>query len=94
MPKVLTCALLATAAVAVTPLIAKAAPQEFCRDYADAAVNQVRAALANPGCAGAAVGPRWTPEHRLHFIWCLSQPIPIVESERGARIGYLRGCRG
>ena len=94
MSKVLMRALLATAAMVVAPVKANAAPPEFCRDYADAAVNQVRAALANPGCASVAVGPRWRPEHRLHFIWCLSQPIPIVESERGARTGYLRACRG
>jgi hypothetical protein len=94
MPKVLTRTLLATAALALTLPTAKAAPPEFCRDYADAAVNQVRAALANPGCAGGAIGPRWRPEQRVHFQWCLTQPVPIVESERGARTGYLHACRG
>jgi len=94
MPKILTCAVLAAAALALLPPSAKAAPPEFCRDYADAAVNQVRAALANPGCVGGARGPRWTPEHRIHFEWCLGQPIPIVESERSARTGFLRACRG
>ncbi len=94
MPKLAICAALVSAALALTAPGASAAPPEFCRDYADAAVNQVRAALANPGCVAGVRGPRWTAEHRIHFQWCLTQPIPIVESERGARTGYLRACRG
>jgi hypothetical protein len=94
MPKLAIRAAFASAALALTASGASAAPPEFCRDYADAAVNQVRAAFANPGCVAGARGPRWTPEHRIHFQWCLAQPIPIVESERGARTGYLRACRG
>ena len=78
----------------VAPLSAHAASPDFCRFYADTAVNQVRAALSNPACAGGATGARWTPEHRIHFDWCLGVPVPQAEAERAARTGYLRNCRG
>jgi hypothetical protein len=85
---------IATALSVLTLSSARAAPPDFCQDYADAAVNQLRAALANPACAAGVRGPRWNPSHDIHFQWCLSQPIPVVEAERGARTGYLRACRG
>jgi len=47
MLKVLMCAALSIAALAWTPP-AQAADREFCRAYADAAINQVRGALAHP----------------------------------------------
>ena len=84
--------LAAAAAAAIST--AGAAPPDFCHEYADAAINQLRAALANPACAAGVRGPRWNPNHDIHLQWCLSQPIPVVEAERGARTGYLRACRG
>jgi hypothetical protein len=48
MLKVLMCAALSIAALAWTPPTAQAADREFCRAYADAAINQVRGALAHP----------------------------------------------
>jgi hypothetical protein len=75
-------------------LSAQAAPADFCREYATAAANQVRAGLANSRCAAGIRGPRWTPNEAIHFQWCLRQPVPMVESERGARTAYLRACRG
>jgi len=92
--KMVMCATLSMAAIAVTLPTAKAAPPEFCREYADAAVNQVRGALASPVCARHISGTRWAPEHRVHFDWCLLQPIPVVQAERAARTEFLRGCRG
>jgi len=83
-----------TAALAVLAPSAQAADPSYCKSYADAATNQVRAALANPGCAREARGPRWTPQYQVHFDWCLTQPVAAVEAERGARTGYLRACRG
>jgi hypothetical protein len=76
------------------PVAARAADPAFCGAYATAALNQVRAALSNPGCAAGAQGARWSPERHVHFDWCLSQPIPAIEAERGARTAYLRSCRG
>jgi hypothetical protein len=89
----LTSALSGLALLALAPP-AQAADPMFCHAYAQAAVNQVRAALAVPACAHAINGPRWAPEERIHFEWCLTQPLPAVEAERGARTGFLRGCRG
>ena len=86
-----------TAAATITLLIslpAEAAPPDFCRDYATAAINQVHAAQANPSCVAGAKGPRWAPNESIHLRWCLTQSIPMVESERGARTAYLRACRG
>jgi hypothetical protein len=51
-------------------------------------------ALASPNCAGRIQGPRWSSDMALHYNWCLSQPYPAVEAERGARTGFLRACRG
>ncbi|MGA3307732.1 MAG: hypothetical protein ABSD08_03830 [Xanthobacteraceae bacterium] len=76
------------------PPTAQAADPGFCHAYAEAAVNQVRGALANPHCARRIEGTRWAPEARVHFDWCLTQPIPAVEAERAARTEFLRGCRG
>jgi hypothetical protein len=93
--KTLTYASLSMAAVvALAPQPGHAAPPDFCQNYAQAAINQVRGALANPACAASIKGPRWNPEFQVHYNWCLSQPIPAVEAERGARTGFLRACRG
>lgn len=89
--------LLATVAMSVaavlTPKVAHAADPAFCHAYAEAAVNQVRGALANPRCAHRIEGTRWAPEARAHFEWCLTQPPSAAEAERVARTEFLRGCR-
>jgi hypothetical protein len=85
---------LSTALCVSVPLSAQAADVGFCHAYADAAVNQVRAALANRVCARRISGPRWVPEHRVHFDWCLGATVPVAEAERAARTEFLRGCRG
>jgi hypothetical protein len=88
------------ATVAIAALMALMAPSAqaadpaFCQNYAQAAINQVRVALANPNCAGRIQGPRWTSDMAVHYHWCLTQPYPTVEAERGARTGFLRACRG
>jgi hypothetical protein len=82
------------ALTALIPASAQAADPAFCQNYAQAAINQVRGALASPNCAGRIQGPRWSSDMALHYNWCLSQPYPAVEAERGARTGFLRACRG
>ena len=95
MIKSLTRIAMSTAALAVLiPAAAQAADPAFCAGYADAALNQVRAALSNPNCAGGARGARWTMERHIHFDWCLTVPAPTAASEREARTEFLRGCRG
>jgi len=87
-------ALSMTTLVFLIPAAAHAADPAFCQAYAQAAINQVRGGLSNPGCAGGMQGTRWSPDLRVHYSWCLTQPPPAVEAERGARTGYLRACRG
>ena len=87
-------AILVGALAYFVPLTARAADPAFCAGYADAALNQVRAALSNPNCAGGARGARWSPERHVHFDWCLSQPPGAAAAERQARTDFLRGCRG
>ena len=82
------------ALTALIPASARAADPAFCQNYAEAAINQVRGALANPNCAGRIQGPRWSSDMALHYHWCLTQGYPTVEAERGARTGFLRACRG
>ena len=94
MRKTFTAAGFAMIALTLAALPARAAPPGFCRDYATAAMNQIRAALANPGCVSGVRGPRWIQNEGIHFQWCRTQTIPMVESERGARTAYLHACRG
>jgi hypothetical protein len=79
-------------ALAVTT--AQAAGPGFCRDYANAALNQVRAALSLPGCRGGMGGSRWSADFPTHYSWCLEAPPAAAEEERAARTVHLRRCRG
>jgi len=92
MLKVSTGAALLTAVLAFAPAV-RAAPPDFCRDYATAAVRQVEAARSIPAC-NRGVGPRWTTDYRAHFDWCLGANPGAVEAERNARTNWLRACRG
>jgi hypothetical protein len=86
--------ILIPALAVVVAVAARAADPAFCDAYATAALNQVRGALSNPTCAAGAQGARWSTERHVHFDWCLTQPVPAIEVERGARTAYLRSCRG
>jgi hypothetical protein len=87
-------ALLLPALACLVPAAARAADPAFCQGYAQAAINQVRGGLSNPGCVGGMQGARWSSDFRVHYNWCLTQPPAAAEAERGARTGYLRACRG
>jgi hypothetical protein len=71
----------------------RAADPGFCRQYAQAALNQVRAGLSNPRCAGGLQGSRWSSEFAVHYEWCLGKSFGAVGGERDARTTYLRSCR-
>lgn len=87
--------LLGSALVAtMSVMTAQAASPGYCRNYARAALNQVRAALATPPCRAGLQGPRWSADFRVHFDWCLGASYLAVQSEHGARTGYLRACTG
>ncbi len=83
----------AAAVAAAIPLSAQAAPPDFCRDYAAAAVRQVQLARSNPAC-DRGTGARWTSDYRVHFDWCLGAAPGVVAAERAARTNWIRACRG
>jgi len=72
---------------------ARAADPAFCRQYSHAALNQVHGALANPRCAAAMQGSRWSTDFSIHYQWCLGVSYADAGVERDARTTYLRGCR-
>jgi hypothetical protein len=73
---------------------AHAADPEFCKQYARAALNQVRGGLANPRCAGGLQGARWSSDFAVHYEWCLGASFGAAGTERDARTQYLKGCTG
>lgn len=73
---------------------AQAADPGFCRQYAKAALNQVRGGLSNPACAGGLQGTRWSSDFAVHYEWCVGTSYAAAGSERDARTRFLRACSG
>jgi hypothetical protein len=71
---------------------AHAADPGFCRQYAKAALTQVRGGLSSPACAGALQGARWSTDFAVHYEWCLGASLGAAGTERDARTQHLRGC--
>ncbi len=87
-------ALAATAAVLLlgTQLSgARAASDPVCRDYATAAVRQVRLMHEHPAC-NRGMGTRWTDDWNVHYQWCLNANYQQIGAERDARTNWLRFC--
>ena len=92
--KLISAAAIASTLGALAPLLpAQAADPAFCRRYADAAQDQVRAALGLPRCRTAIAGSRWSSEFKVHYDWCLTVPRAAADTEQGIRTGYLQACR-
>ncbi len=72
---------------------ARAADPAFCRQYTKAALNQVRAGLSIPRCAGGLQGARWSSDFGVHYQWCLGVDYAAAGRERDARTNYLGSCR-
>lgn len=73
---------------------AHAADPGFCRQYAQASLNQVRGGFANPACAGGLQGARWSSDFAVHYEWCLGASYGAAGAERDARTRFLRRCAG
>ena len=71
---------------------ARAADPGFCRQYAKAALGQVRAALADPRCGADVQGVGWSTDFSVHYEWCLGASLDTAGAERDARTRYLRAC--
>jgi hypothetical protein len=73
---------------------AHAADPGFCKQYAKAALTQVRGGLANPACASGLQGARWSTDFAVHYEWCLGTSFDAAGTEGDMRTRYLRGCNG
>jgi hypothetical protein len=73
---------------------AHAADPNFCKQYTQAALNQVRGGLANPRCASGLQGARWSTEFAVHYEWCLGASSAAADIERNERTRFLRACNG
>jgi hypothetical protein len=73
---------------------AHAADPAFCKQYAQAALNQVRSGLANPACAATLQGARWSTDFAVHYEWCVGASFAAAGAERDARTRQLRACTG
>jgi hypothetical protein len=71
---------------------ARAADPGFCRQFAKAAISQVREALADPRCGAGLQGARWSTDFAVHYEWCLGASLDAAGAERGARTRFLRAC--
>jgi hypothetical protein len=72
--------------------LAHAVDPGFCRQYAKAALNQVRGGLSSPACAAGLQGVRWSTDFAVHYEWCLGVSFAAAGTERDARTQVLKGC--
>jgi hypothetical protein len=73
---------------------AQAADPGFCKQYAKAALIQVRGGLTSLACAGGLQGARWSTDFSVHYEWCLGVSFGAAGTERDARTQHLKGCAG
>jgi hypothetical protein len=71
---------------------ARAADPGFCRQFAKAAISQVRGALADPRCGAGVQGARWSTDFAVHYEWCLGASSDAAAAESHARTRFLRAC--
>jgi hypothetical protein len=71
---------------------ARAADPAFCRQFAKAAITQVRGALADPRCGAGVQGARWSTDFAAHYEWCLGASPDAAGAEIEARTRLLRTC--
>jgi hypothetical protein len=76
----------------MAPLPVRAADPAFCRQYARAALAEVRGALASPRCGAGLQGARWSAEFSAQYEWCLGASRGAAAAERDGRTRYLKGC--
>ena len=94
MSNTLTCALAGGAMLLLAGATsASAADNGFCRDYARAALHQVRGALSNRRCTFHMENEtRWSSDFRTHYDWCRGVSRDQADQEREARRRALEHC--
>jgi hypothetical protein len=86
-------AILFSALPALLPMTpANAADPGFCKQYAEAALNQVKVGLSDPICGSGLRGVRWSSDFAVHYEWCLGASPAGVAGERDARTRFLQTC--
>lgn len=63
----------------------------ICTGYAEQAAAQIEENRER-GCGF--LGPRWSPDSRAHYEWCLAAPLEEVRREAEARARALERCGG
>jgi hypothetical protein len=72
---------------------AQAASPDFCRDYARNAVRQYHEGEDHHRCEDRMRGdPRWSPDFRYHYNWCLTAHRDQAEQGNEQRADMLRDC--
>ena len=72
---------------------ARAAGDDVCKDYAVAAVRQVRLMHEHPAC-NRGIGARWTDDWNTHYQWCRNASYEQIGAERDTRTNWLHSCSG
>jgi len=88
------CMTAALSAGATFAVAARAADEQFCKDYARAAVNQFRTAEKHERCEHHLrdEGSRWSNNYRAHYDWCRGVRREAAREERNARKHALERC--
>jgi hypothetical protein len=94
MSRKLSLALSAALLAATAASSVQAADRDFCRNYARAAVNQVRGAMSHGRCRFRVEDnpTRWSTDFRVHFEWCRDVSRDQADDEREARRRALEHC--
>jgi hypothetical protein len=90
--RLLLATVLSASLITLAPTVVHAADPGFCRQYARAALVQVRDGLASPVCGRALQGRRWSSDFAVHYEWCLGVNNAAAEDESGARTIHLKRC--
>nr|WP_294530913.1 hypothetical protein [uncultured Rhodopila sp.] len=80
------------AAIVIAAPGARAADPDFCRDYARSAVEQAHRAEHIRSCAYLIDSPRFSPDWRSHYEWCLNAHHHEADEERERRHEALERC--
>lgn len=63
------------------------------KDYATAAVRQVRLMHEHPAC-DRGTGARRSDDWNVHYGWCRNSSFEMIGAERDARTNWLHSCSG
>jgi len=81
-------------ALPMIPVAARAADEDFCHDYAEAALRQVHELHEIPYCdRDVRDWARWSDDFHRHFDWCRGVSREEADRERDIRSHHIEECR-